>query len=91
MRRAEIADVISVLMNDLAEDSLKRASQQLYCIHLLCRRHPLTAVVNGGENEGFKARRKLVECYEPSVRPRIAGQLLHLPHFAFAGDVEDRL
>ncbi|CAK0903034.1 unnamed protein product, partial [Prorocentrum cordatum] len=74
------------------KDNMKQASQQLCCILLLlCWQHPLTTIVNAGENEGFQAWRKLVEYYEPTARSRIAGQVLNLQNFAFTGDVEDRL
>ncbi|CAK0863719.1 unnamed protein product, partial [Prorocentrum cordatum] len=92
MRQAESADAISVLIDDLAEESLQRASQQLcYILLLLRRQHPLATIVNSGENEGFQAWRKLVEYYEPHARARIAGQWLNLLNFASAGDVEDGL
>eukprot|EP00959_Pyramimonas_sp_CCMP1952_P122118 2552773-Pyramimonas_sp.AAC.1 len=71
---------------------MRQASQQLCRILLLlCRQHPLTTIVNAGENEGFQSWRRLVEYYEPSARSRIAGQLLNLLNFTFAGDVEDQL
>ncbi|CAK0888783.1 unnamed protein product [Prorocentrum cordatum] len=92
MRLAESADEASVQNDDFLEENMRQASQQLcYILLLLCRQHPLTTIVNAGENEGFQARRKLVEYYEPNARSRIAGQLLHLLNFSFTGDVEDRL
>ncbi|CAK0856358.1 unnamed protein product [Prorocentrum cordatum] len=92
MRLAESADETSVQNDDFLEENMRQASQQLYYILLLlCRQHPLTTIVNAGENEGFQAWRKLVEYYEPNARSRIAGQLLNLLNFSFTGDVEDRL
>ncbi|CAK0826820.1 unnamed protein product [Prorocentrum cordatum] len=92
MRLAESADEASVQNDDFLEGNMRQASQQLnYILLLLCRRHPLTTIVNAGENEGFQAWRKLVEYYEPNARSRIAGQLLNLLNFSFTGDVEDRL
>ncbi|CAK0826156.1 unnamed protein product [Prorocentrum cordatum] len=92
MRLAESADEASVQNDDFLEENMRQASQQLYYILLLlCRQHPLTTIVNAGENEGFQAWRKLVEYYEPNARSRIAGQLLNLLNFSFTGDVEDRL
>ncbi|CAK0830057.1 unnamed protein product [Prorocentrum cordatum] len=92
MRLAESADEASVQNDDFLEENMGQASQQLYYILLLlCRQHLLTTIVNAGENEGFQAWRKLVEYYEPNARSRIAGQLLNLLNFSFAGDVEDWL
>ncbi|CAK0851548.1 unnamed protein product, partial [Prorocentrum cordatum] len=92
MRLAESADEASVQNDDFLEENMRQTSQQLYYILLLlCRQHPLTTIANAGENEGFQARRKLVEYYEPNARSRIAGQRLNLLNFSFAGDVEDRL
>ncbi|CAK0882798.1 unnamed protein product, partial [Prorocentrum cordatum] len=92
MRLAESADEASDQNDDFLEENMRQASQQLYYILLLlCRQHPLTTIVNAGENEGFQAWRKLVEYYEPNARSRIAGQLLNLLNFSFTGDVEDRL
>ncbi|CAK0861852.1 unnamed protein product, partial [Prorocentrum cordatum] len=59
----------SVQIDDFIEETMRQASQQLYYILLLlCRQHPLTTIVNAGENEGFQAWRKLVEYYEPNDR-----------------------
>ncbi|CAK0876009.1 unnamed protein product [Prorocentrum cordatum] len=92
MRLAESADEAPVQIDDFIEENMRQASQQLYYILLLlCRQHPLTTILNAGENEGFQAWRKLVEYYEPRARSRIAGQLLNLLNFSFTGDVEDRL
>ncbi|CAK0865359.1 unnamed protein product, partial [Prorocentrum cordatum] len=92
MRLAESVDEASVQIDDFIEENMRQASQQLYYILLLlCRQHPLTTIVNAGENEGFQAWRKLVEYYEPNARSRFAGQLLNLLNFSFTGDVEDRL
>ncbi|CAK0896231.1 unnamed protein product [Prorocentrum cordatum] len=92
MRLAESVDEASVHIGDFIEESMRQASQQLYYILLLlCRQHPLTTIVNAGENEGFQAWRKLVKYNEPNARSRIAGQLQNLLNFAFTGDVEDRL
>ncbi|CAK0847058.1 unnamed protein product [Prorocentrum cordatum] len=92
MRLAENADEASVQIGDFIEENMRQASQQLrYILLLLCRQHPLTTIANAGESEGFQAWRKLVEYYEPNARSRIAGQLLNLLNFTFAGDVEDRL
>ncbi|CAK0838042.1 unnamed protein product, partial [Prorocentrum cordatum] len=92
MRLAESADEASVQNDDFLEENMRQASQQLYYILLLlCRQHPVTTIVNAGENEGFQAWRKLVEYYEPNARSRIAGQLPNLLNFSFTGDVEDRL
>ncbi|CAK0792782.1 unnamed protein product, partial [Prorocentrum cordatum] len=83
MRLAESVDEASVQIDDFIEENMRQASQQLYYILLLlCRHHPLTTIVNAGENEGFQAWRKLVEYYEPNARSRIAGQLLNLLNFS---------
>ena len=81
-----------MLQATLTDAADQAASAQLYFILLmLCRGQPLTEVVNAGEMEGVPAWKRLCDIYEPHARSRVAGLLLALLSYTFAGDVEAKL
>ena len=82
----------AMLQATLSDSVDQSASAQLYLVLLmLCRGQPLTEVVNAGESEGLAAWKRLCDIYEPHARSRVAGLLLTLLSYNFAGDVEARV
>eukprot|EP00974_Lingulodinium_polyedra_P118413 11167054-Lingulodinium_polyedra.AAC.1 len=76
----------------LGSDGERRASVALYyMLVLLARGEALNIVVNSGNGEGLLAWRRLVRRYDSAVATRLAGLLLALMNWSFAGDIQSRL
>ena len=58
---------------------------------LLTRNEPLNIVVNSGAGEGLLAWRRLVQRYDSAAATRLAGLLLNLMNWSFAGDIQSRM
>ena len=62
-----------------------------YMLVLLTRNEPLNIVVNSGAGEGLLASRRLVQRYDSAAATRLAGLLLNLIYWSFAGDIQSRM
>ena len=62
-----------------------------YMLVLLTRNEPLNIVVNSGAGEGLLAWRRLVQRYDCAAATRLAGLLLNLMNWSFAGDIQSRM
>ena len=62
-----------------------------YMLVLLTRNEPLNIVVNSGAGEGLLAWRCLVQRYDSAAATRLAGLLLNLMNWSFAGDIQSRM
>ena len=51
----------------------------------------LNIVVNSGAGEGLLAWRRLVQRYDSAAATRLAGRLLNLMNWSFAGDIQSRM
>ena len=90
MRQAE-SSPIAVDMPVMSDEE-RRAGRELYHILISLVRGPaLDKVVNAGEYNGLEAWRLLSDRYDPKIRSRTAGQLVHLLRWNFSGDVLTRL
>ena len=70
----------------------RQQSDQLYCILApVVKQQPLAEAANSCAGEGMVAWRKLVTVHESAVKSMVAGQLLRLLIWNFAGEVEARL
>ena len=78
--------------SDLRDQLDVEASVALYCmLVLLTRNEPLNIVVNSGAGEGLLAWRRLVQRYDSAAATRLAGLLLNLMNWSFAGDIQSRM
>ena len=78
--------------NDLRDQLDVEASVALYyMLVLLTRNEPLNIVVNSGAGEGLLAWRRLVQRYDSAAATRLAGLLLNLMNWSFAGDIQSRM
>ena len=62
-----------------------------YMLVLLTRNGPLNIVVNSGAGEGLLAWQRLVQSYDSAAATRLAGLLLNLMNWSFAGDIQSRM
>jgi len=77
---------------NITDPDTQAASTQLYfMLVLVTRGEPLNIVVNAGSGEGLVAWKHLVERYEGATATRLAGTLLQLMNWSFAGDVQSRI
>jgi len=67
----------------LNEQELALSKQLYHTLVMQCRNEPLTIVVNAGgaTSDGLLAWRALVRRYEPRIRSRHTGQLMHILSF----------
>ena len=78
--------------SDLRDQLDVEASVALYyMLVLLTRNEPLNIVVNSGAGEGLLAWRRLVQRYDSAAATRLAGLLLNLMNWSFAGDIQSRM
>ena len=78
--------------SDLRDQLDVEASVALYyMLVLLTRNEPLNIVVNSGAGEGLLAWRCLVQRYDSAAATRLAGLLLNLMNWSFAGDNQSRM
>ena len=78
--------------SDLRDQLDVEASVALYyMLVLLTRNEPLNIVVNSGAGEGLLAWRRLVQRYDSAAATRLAGLLLKLMNWSFAGDIQSRM
>ena len=78
--------------SDLRDQLDVEASVALYyMLVLLTRNEPLNIVVNSGAGEGLLAWRRLVQRYDSAAATRLAGLLLNLMNWLFAGDIQSRM
>ena len=78
--------------SDLRDQLDVEASVALYyMLVLLTRNEPLNIVVNSGAGEGLLAWRRVVQRYDSAAATRLAGLLLNLMNWSFAGDIQSRM
>ena len=78
--------------SDLRDQLDVEASVALYyMLVLLTRNEPLNIVVKSGAGEGLLAWRRLVQRYDSAAATRLAGLLLNLMNWSFAGDIQRRM
>ena len=86
------ATVDQPLNSTITDTETQAASSQLYfMLVLVTRGEPLNIVVNSGSGEGLVAWKRLVKRYEGASATRLAGTLLQLMNWSFAGDVQSRI
>ena len=92
LTRQAVADS-SYVGNELLPDaeSTELSAKLFLWLVQTCRGPALDLVVNAGEGNGLEAWRCLVQSYDPKGSSRLAGQLLKLMSWSFAGDVLSRL
>ena len=78
--------------SDLRDQLDVEASVALYyMLVLLTRNEPLNIVVTSGAGEGLLAWQRLAQRYDSAAATRLAGLLLNLMNWSFAGDIQSRM
>ena len=90
MHDAEASRVPALNTSLTAEHA--HASNVLYhMLLMLCRGPCIDIIANAGANEGAEAWRLLTERYDPRQQSRIAGSLMEILRYNFAGDPCERV
>ena len=76
------------LYNAMLDAHLRPLSAQLYYVLILvCRGGALTKGNNAGESEGAEAWRTFAAEWDPKIRTRYVGSLMHILSHSFSGDI----
>ena len=89
MAQAEKGDDVS-LTNAADEDSMAASRALHFALTMMCRGEPLSVVQNAGPGEGFVAWHRLCNRDGSGSETRLAGMLVELMRFNFAGDLQAR-
>ena len=75
------------LYTAVIDPHLRPLSAQLYYVMIMvCRGGALTKVNNAGESEGAEAWRSFAAEWDPKIRTRYVGSLMHVLSHSFSGD-----